>query len=125
MRAAAALAVHHRRPCVAVEVQSGPGGLLEGVHDRLDLFIGRFVLRRPCDHAGRVLVFEGKRIGHGGHLVGISPEHLDALTRLPGRIPLAEKVVGRRPGRAGPAREELNEHRRPCVQEGSAPPAPA
>ena len=95
--AAAALAVQHRRPCVAVELQSRPGGPLEGVQNRLDLFVGRFVLGCPRDHAGGVFVLEGKRIGHGGHLVGISPEHLDAFARLPGRVPLAEEVVGRVP----------------------------
>ena len=119
--ATAVLAVQHRRPCVAVELQSRPGRLLEGVQNRADLFVGRFVLRRPRNHAGGVLVLEGKHIGHGGHLVGISPEHLDAFARLPGRVPLAEQVVGRVPRRTGPAGEELNEHRRPCLQEGSAP----
>ena len=101
--AAAALAVQHGRPCVSVEIQSRPGGLLEGVQNRADLFVGRLVLRRPRDHPGGVLVLEGKRIGHGGHPVGISPEHLDAFARLPGRVPLPEEVVGRVPRRAGPA----------------------
>ena len=123
--AAAALAVQHGGPCVAVEIQSRPGRLLEGVQNRADLFVGRFVLWRPRDHAGGVLVLEGKRIGHGGHLVGVSSEHLDAFARLPGRVPLPEEVVGRAPRRAGSAGEELNEHRRPCIQEGPAPRAPA
>ena len=123
--AAAALAVQHRRPRVAVELQSRPGRLLEGVQNRADLGVGRFVLRRPRNHPGGVFVLEGKRIGHGGHLVGISPEHLDAFARLPGRVPLPEEVVGRVPRRAGSAGEELNEHRRPCIREGSAPRAPA
>ena len=123
--AAAALAVQHGGPCVAVEVQSRPSGLLEGVQNRADLFVGRLVLGSPRNHAGRVLVLEGKRIGHGGHLVGISPEHLDALARLPGRVPLPEEVARRVPRRAGPAGQELNQHRRPCVQEGTAPRAPA
>ena len=114
--AAAALAVQHGSPCVAIELQSRPGRLLEGVQNRADLFVGRFVLRRPRDHAGGVLVLEGKRIGHGGHLVGISPEHLDAFARLPGRVPLAEEVVGRVPRRAGPPGEELKEHRRPSIR---------
>ena len=123
--AAAALAVQHGGPCVAVEIQSRPGRLLEGVQNRADLFVGRFVLWRPRDHAGGVLVLEGKRIGHGDHLVGVSSEHLDAFARLPGRVPLPEEVVGRAPRRAGSAGEELNEHRRPCIQEGPAPRAPA
>ena len=90
MGTAALLPVQHGRPCVAVEIQSRPGRLLEGVHDRLDLLVGRLVLRRPRDHAGRVPVLEGKRIGHGGHLVGVSPEHLDAFALLPGRVHLPE-----------------------------------
>jgi hypothetical protein len=123
--ASALLPVEHRRPCVAVEIQSRPRGLLEGVQNRLDLFVGRLVLRCPRDHPGGVLVLEGKRIGHVGHLVGISPEHLDAFTRLPGRVLLTEKVAGRIPGRAGSAGEKLNEHRPPCSQEGTVPPSPA
>ena len=67
--AAAALAVQHRRPCVAVELQSRPSRLLEGVQNRFDLLVGGLVLRRPRDHAGSVLVIEGKRVGHGGHLI--------------------------------------------------------
>ena len=110
MGAPALLAVQHGRPCVAVEVQPRPSRLLEGVHDRLDLFLGRLVLRRPRDHAGRVPVLEGKRIGHGGHLVGVSPEHLDAIALLPGRVKLAEEVLGRLAGRSGAVREELNVH---------------
>ena len=123
--ASALLSVEHRRPCVSVEIQSRPRGLLEGVQNRADLLVGRLVLRRPRDHAGGVLVLEGKRIGHGGHLVGISPEHLDAFARLPGRVTLPEEVAGRIPRGAGSAGEELNEHRPPCLQEGSAPRAPA
>ena len=45
--ASAALAVQHGRPRIAVEVQSRPRGLLEGVQNSADLFVGRFVLRRP------------------------------------------------------------------------------
>ena len=97
VRASAALAVQHGRPCVSVEIQSRPGGLFEGVQNRADLFVGRLVLRRPRNHPGGVLVLEGKRIGYGGHLVGISPEHLDAFARLSGRVPVTEEVAGRIP----------------------------
>ena len=114
--AAAALAVQHSRPCVAVELQPRPGRLLEGVHDRLDLLVGRLVLRRPRDHAGRIPVLEGKRIGHGGHLMGISPEHLDAFAGLPGRVKLAEEVLGRLAGRSGSVRQELKVHPGPGFQ---------
>ncbi len=70
-------------------------------------------------------MLEGQSVSHCGHLVRIAPQDLDAFARLPGRVPLAEEVVGRVPRRAGPAGEELNEHRRPCLQEGTAPRAPA
>ena len=90
--ASAAFAVQHGGPGVAVGLQSSPGRLLEGVQDRLDLSVGRFVLRRPRDHAGGVLVLEVERVGHRGHHVRVPPQHLDALARLPGRVPLAEPV---------------------------------
>ena len=70
-------------------------------------------------------MLERQRVGHGGHLVRIAPKDLDALARLPGRVPLPEEVVGRVPRRAGPAREELNQHRRPGTPQASAPRAPA
>ena len=104
VRAAAALAVQHGGPGVSVGLQSRPGRVLEGVHDRLDLGVGRLVLRRPRDHAGRVPVLELERVGHGGHLVRIAPKDLDALARLPGRVPLPEEVAGRLAGRSGPVR---------------------
>ena len=125
VRSAVLLPVQHRRPCVAVGFESGPRRLLELVEDGFDLFFGRLVLRRPRDHAGGVLVVEGKRIGHGGHLAGVSPEHLDALALLPGRVKLPEEVPGRLAGRPGPVREELNEHRRPGSRPGPARGAPA
>ncbi len=125
VRASAALAVQHGGPRVSVGLQSRPGRVLEGVDDGLDLGVGRFVLRRPRDHAGGIPVLERQRVGHGGHLVRITPKDFDALARLPGRVPLSEEVAGRRPGRAGPAREELNQHRRPGLQQGTAPRAPA
>ena len=121
----ALLPVQHGRPCVAVKIQPRPGGLLEGVHNRLDLLVGRLVLRCPRDHAGRVPVLEGKRIGHGGHLVGISPEHLDAFARLPGRVKLAEEVLGRLAGRSGSVREELKVHPRPGLRRAPRGGAPA
>ncbi len=110
VRAAVPLAVQHRRPCVAVGFEPRPSRLLELVEYGFDLLFGRLVLRRPRDHAGGVLVVEGKRIGHGGHLVRVSPEHLDAFALPPGRVKLAEKVPGRLAGRPGPMREKLNVH---------------
>ena len=119
--AAAALAVLHGRPRVAVRLESRPGRPLELVEDGFDLRVGRPVLGRPGDHAGGVLVLELQRVGDGGHLVGIAAANLDAVAQLARRVPLAEQVVGRRPGRAGAASDELNVHRlapgrhgRPC-----------
>ena len=122
--AAAALAVQHGCPRVAVGLQPRPGRPLELIQNLADLVVGRSVLRCPSDHTRGVLVIELQRVGHRSHLVGISPEHLDAFARLPGRVPLPEEVVGRRPGRAGSAGEELNEHRSPGCQRASAPQAP-
>ncbi|MCY4025058.1 MAG: hypothetical protein OXH75_01935 [Acidobacteria bacterium] len=109
--AAAPLAVLDRRPAVTVRLETGPGGLLELVEDGLDLRLGRPVLRRPRDHAGGVLVLELQRVGDGGDRVGVAAADLDALARLAGRVPLAEQVVGCRPGRAGAAGDELDVHR--------------
>ena len=55
-------------------------------------------------------MLELQRVGHRSHLVGISPQHLDAFARLTGRVPLAEEVAGRRRCRAGSTGEELNVH---------------
>ena len=123
--AAAALAVEHGRPCVAVGFEPGPGRVLEGVQNRADLFVGRLVLRCPRDHAGRVPVLELQRVGHVGHFVRIAPEDFDALARLPGRVPLPEEVVGRVPGRSSSVREKLKVHRGPGARSGRAPRAPA
>ena len=119
--ATAAFAVQHRRPGVAVRFEPGPGRLLEGVQDRLDLPVGGLVVRCPCDHAGRVPVLEVERVGHRSHYVRVPPQHLDALARLPGRVPLPEEVVGRVPRRAGPAGEKLNVHRGPGSRSEPAP----
>ncbi len=125
VRAAAALAVQHGGPGVSVGFQSRPGRVLEGVHDRLDLGVGRFVLRRPGDHAGGVPVLEVERVGDGGHLVRIAPKDFDALARPPGRVPLPEEVVGRGARRARPAGQELNQHPRPNSRREPAPRASA
>ena len=116
--AAALLAVEHRRPSVAVGFEPGPGRLLEGVQNLADLFVGRLVLRRPRDHAGGVPVLEPQRVRHRRHPVRIAPKDLDAFARLPGGVPLAEEVFGRRPRRSGSAGQELNVHPRPGFGRG-------
>ena len=125
VHASAALAVLDRCPRVAVRFESGPRRLLELVKDRFDLRVGRPVLGRPRDHAGGVLVLELQRVGDRGHSVGIAAADLDTVAHVPGRVPLAEQVVGRRPGRAGPARDELNVHRPALRRLGRACRAPA
>ena len=122
---AAALAVLDGRPRVAVGLKPSPGRLLELVEDRFDLRIGRTVFRRPGDHARGVLVLELQRVGDGRHHLRVPAEDIDALTQLPGRIPLAEQVIDCRPGRAGPARDELNVHGRPLRRRGQPCAAPA
>ena len=119
--AAAPLAVLDRRPGVAVRLEPGPGRLLERVEDGLDLRVGRPVLWGPRDHAGGVLVLELQRVGDARHHIGIAAADLDTLTHLPGRVPLAEQVVGRGLRRAGAAGDELNVHR--AARFGSLPAA--
>jgi len=122
MGGAALLAVQHRRPCVAVGLQTRPSRLLEGVEDGFDLLVGGEVVRCPGDHAGRVPVLEVERVGHRGHHLRVPPQHLDAFARLPGRVLLPEEVFGRSPRRSGPVREKLNVHRRrPGSRSGPAP----
>ena len=81
--AAAALAVQHGGPGVAVGFEPGPGRPFEVIQNRADLGVGRLVVRCPGDHARGVLVLERQRVGHCGHLMGIAPKDLDALARLP------------------------------------------
>ena len=97
MNAAVALAVLDRLPGVAVRLQSDPGRLLEPVEDGFDLGVGRPVLRRPGDHAGRVLVLELvlelERVGDGSHPVGIAAANLDGQ-RHAGRRGLGPPLGG-------------------------------
>ena len=125
MHPAAALAVLDRRPRVAVGLNPRPSRLLELVEDGVDLRIGRPVFRRPSNHARRVLVLELQRVGDGRHHLRIPAEDVDALTQLPGRIPLAEEVIDCRRGRAGPARDELNVHRQRLRRRGQPRASPA
>ena len=96
--------------------------LLEGVQDRLDLLVGGLVVRCPGDHAGGVPVLEVERVGHRGHLIsGVTAQHLDALARLPGRVPLPDEVAGRVARRAGSAgARNLMMHRRSLALEARA-----
>ena len=117
----ALLTVQYRRPCVSVGFEPRPGRLLEGVQNRFDLLVGGAVVRRPCDHAGRVPVLEVEGVGHRSHHFRVPPQDFDALARLPCRVLLAEEVFGRSPCRAGPVREKLNVHRDPGSRSGPAP----
>ena len=45
----------------------------------------------------------------------------NASAQLPRRVPGPEEVVGRRPGRAGSASQELNVHRGRGTRRGPAP----
>ena len=123
--AAAALAMQHGRPGVAVGLEPRPGRPLELVEYGFDLRVGRSVVRCPGNHARGVLVLERQRVGHRGHPMGIPPEDLHALAQLPRRVPRPEQVVGRRTGRAGAAGQELNVHRGRGSRRGATPRAPA
>ena len=125
VNAAVALPVRHGSPGVAVGLEPRPGRLFKGIDDRADLRVGRSVVRCPGNHARRVLVLERQRVGHRGHLMGIPLEDLHALAQLPCRVPRPEEVVGRLPGRAGSAGQELNVHRRRGGRRGPTLRAPA
>ena len=120
MGASALLTVEHRRPCVAVGFEPRPGRLLELVDHGFDVLVRGLVVGSPGDHAGRVPVLEVERVGDRGHHVRVPAQHLDALARLSGRVPLPEEVVGRVPRRSGPAGQELNVHRGPGSRSGPA-----
>ena len=122
---AAALAVHHGRPGVAVGLEPRPGRLFKGIDDRADLRVGRSVVRCPGNHTRGVLVLERQRVGHRGHPMGIPLEDLHALAQLPRRVPRPEEVIGCRRGRAGAASQELNVHRGRGGRRGPTLRAPA
>ena len=111
VNAAPRLAVPNRRPGVAVRRQAGPGRVLELVEYPVDLLVARLVLRRPGDHARRVLLLELERVGHRRHLVRVAAQHRHVGPLLALAVRLAREV-GSRPGRRPcPARDELNQHR--------------
>jgi len=121
MGAAALFTVEHRRPCVSVGFEPRPSRILELVDHGFDVLVGGLVVGGPGDHAGGVPVLEVERVGDRRHYVRVPPQHLDALARLPGRVPLPKEVVGRLPRRSGPAGQELNVHRGRGSRSGPAP----
>ena len=114
----AVLAVQDRRPGVAVRLQSCPGRLLELVENDPDLRVGGPVLRRPCNHDRGVLVLELQWVSHGGDVVGVPAQDLDARTHPPGGVAFADEIVGGGTGRAGAVTEAPNVHRRPLRRAG-------
>ena len=64
----------HRRPSVTIRLQPGPGGLLELVEHPVDVLVARLVLRRPGDHARRVIAwFAGVTDGAQGPDISTIP----------------------------------------------------
>ncbi len=43
-------------------------------------------------------MLEAKRVGEGGHLVGVAAQDLDPRTHPPGGVAFADEIVGRRAG---------------------------
>ena len=73
--------------------QPGPGGLLELVEHPVDVLVAWPVLRRPGDHARRVLVLELQRVGHRGHGVRIAAQDRHVVPDLALAVQLAREVV--------------------------------
>ena len=96
VNAAPRIAVLHRRPGVAVRLQSGPSGLLELLQHLVDLPVVRLVLRRPGEQPGGVLVLELQRVGHVCNLMRVPSQYLHLLALLPLGIQIGRQVVGRR-----------------------------
>ena len=71
------------------------------------------------------LVLELQRVDDGGDRVGIAAADFDAVTELPGRVPLAEQVVGGGLRRARAAGDELNVHRAARLRSGPSARSPA
>ena len=94
--AAPRIAVLHRRPSVAVRLQSGPRRLLELFQHLVDLPVARLVLRRPGEQPGGVLVLELQRVGHVCNLMRVPSQYLHLLALLPLGIQISRQVVGRR-----------------------------
>ena len=111
VNAAVLLAVPHRRPGVAIRRQTRPSGVLELVQHPVDLRVARLVLRRPGDHARRVLLLELERVGHRRHLLRIAAQHRHVVPLLALAVRLPREVPGRGSRRPRPARDELNQHR--------------
>ena len=61
-------------------------------------------------------MLELQAVGYLRHPPRIPPQHLDFFPLLPGRVPLLQQVLGRRPRRSRSPAEELNVHRSlsPC-----------
>ena len=105
------LPVQHRRPAASVRREAGEGQLPEIVEHGIDLRVVRPVLRRPCDHAGRVAVLEPQAVGDRGDLVGIAAQDLDAGALDAQRVGGGQHVPGGLPGRAGAVPQERDQHR--------------
>ena len=110
MDPASRLPMQHRRPGIALLFEPCPGRALELVQRLLDLVLARLVLRRPGDHSRGVAVLELQAVGYLRHPPRIPPQHLDLFPLLPGRVPLLQQVLGRRPRRSRSPGEELNVH---------------
>lgn len=95
VRAAVVVAVKHRRPGVAVRLETGPGHVLELVERLLDLPVRRVVLGRPGDHGAAVAVLEGQGVGDLGDLVWIAAQHRHLGPLLAGVVAVGEEVVRR------------------------------
>lgn len=95
VRSAVVVAVKHRRPGVAVRLETGPGHVLELVERLLDLPVGRVILGRPGDDGAAVPVLKVEGVGDLGDLMRVAAQHRDLRPLLAGVIAVGEEIVRR------------------------------
>jgi hypothetical protein len=124
MNAAVRLGVLNGGPCRTISPKPGEGHALELVQRLLDLLRRRRVLFGPGDHARRVAPGEVQRIGYGGHLLGIAPEHGHISPFYALVVTLGEHISGSFSCVTFAVLQPLDVHHSPPSVRGSAPDTP-
>ena len=124
MNASIRLGVLNGGPCHAISAQPGEGHALELVQRLLDLLRRRRIFFGPCNHARRIAPSEVQRIGYGGHLFGVTPEHGHISPFYALVVTLGEHIPGCLPCVACAVLQPLDVHHSPPSVRGSAPDTP-